>query len=115
MKNQKLKTMNEQDLRKIFVAHRVDIPDEGFTERVIRQLPEHKSMLPQMVMVVFTMVGLGLTFAIQGVAPILEQINSLITSVSHLQIPSPAAIITYISALALTGIIGFSVAQADAG
>jgi len=107
--------MNEQDLRKIFVTQRVDIPDEGFTERVIRQLPERKSMLPQMVMVVFTMAGLWLTFAIQGVAPILEQINSLITSVSHLQIPSPGAIITYLGALGLTAIIGFSAAQADAG
>jgi len=107
--------MNEQDFKKIFVAHRVDIPDEGFTERVIRQLPERKSLLPQMVMVVFTMVGLGLTFAIQGVAPVLEQINSLIISVSHLQIPSLGAIITYIGVLGLIGIIGFSVAQVDAG
>ena len=107
--------MNEQDFKKLFVTHRVDIPDEGFSERVIRHLPERKSMLPQMVMVVFIMAGLALTFAIQGVAPVLEQINSLITSVSHLQIPSPAAIVTYISALALTGIIGFSAAQVDAG
>ena len=107
--------MNDKEFRKIFVAHRVDIPDDGFSERVIRQLPERKSVLPQIVMVVFTVIGLALTFAIQGVAPILEQINSLITSVSHLQVPSPGAIITYISALALTGIIGFSVAQADAG
>ena len=107
--------MNDKEFRKIFVAHRVDIPDDGFSERVIRQLPERKSILPQIVMVVFTVIGLSLTFTIQGVAPILEQINSLITSVSHLQIPSPGAIITYISALALTGIIGFSVAQADAG
>jgi len=106
--------MNDKELKKVFVAHRVDIPDDGFSERVIRQLPERKSMLPQMVMVVFTMVGLALTFTIQGVTSILEQINSLITSVSHLQIPSPGAIITYICALALTGIIGFSVAQADA-
>ena len=107
--------MNEQDFKKLFIDHRVNFPDDGFTERVIRQLPERKSTLPQIVMVIFAMIGLGLTFAIQGVTPILEQINSLITSVSHLQIPSPGAIITYISALVLTGIIGFSVAQADAG
>ena len=105
--------MNDQDFKKIFSAHRVDIPDDGFSERVIRQLPERKSLLPQTVMVVFVMIGLALTFAIQGVTPMLEQINSLITSISHLQIPSPGSIITYIGALALTGIIGYSVAQAD--
>jgi len=105
--------MNDQDFKKIFSAQRVDIPDDGFSERVIRQLPERKSLLPQTVMVVFVMIGLALTFAIQGVTPMLEQINSLITSISHLQIPSPGSIITYIGALALTGIIGYSVAQAD--
>ena len=107
--------MKNLKIRKVFESHRVDISDDGFSERVIRQLPERKSMLPQIVMVVFIMMGLALTFAIHGIIPLLEQINSLITSVSHLQIPSPGAIITYISALGLTGIIGFSVAQADAG
>jgi hypothetical protein len=106
--------MNDQDFKKIFSAHRVDIPDEGFSERIIRQLPERKSILPQIVVVVFTIAGLTITFAIQGVTPLIEQFNSLITSVSRMQIPSPVSIITYISALALTGIIGFSVAHADA-
>jgi len=103
------------DLKKIFTAHRADVPNEGFSERVMRQLPERKSVLPQMIMVVFIMIGLGLTFLIQGVTPLLEQINSLITSISLLQAPSPIAVITYLSTLGLTGIIGYSVIQADAG
>ena len=107
--------MNEQDIQKIFEAHRVDIPDEGFSERVIRQLPERQSIFPQMVMVVFIMAGLALTFAIQGVTPLLEQINSLITSISNMQAPSPISVIAYISALGMVGMIGFAVAQADAG
>ena len=107
--------MTDQDLKKIFIAHRVDVPDDGFSERVTGRLPERKSILPQVVMVVFVMIGLALTIAIQGVTSLPEQINSLITSISHLQAPSPTSVITYISVLALTGIIGFSVAQADAG
>ena len=105
--------MKNEKLRKKFESHRVDIPDDGFSERVIRQLPERKSMLPQIVMVVFIMMGLALTFAIHGIIPLLEQINSLITSISHLQAPSPEAVITYIGALGLIGIIGFAVAQVD--
>jgi len=70
-------------------------------------------MLPQIVMTTFIAIGLALTFAIQGVAPLLEQINSLITSVSQLQAPPPSAVIAYLGALGLTGIIGFAVAQAD--
>ena len=105
--------MNDKDFKQLFVAHRVDIPDEGFTGRVIRRLPERKSVLPQAVMIVAVAAGLTVTFAIQGVTPILEQINSLIASVTHLQIPPASAIITYIGALGLMAMIGFSVAQAD--
>jgi len=107
--------MKNLKIRKVFESHRVDISDDGFSERVIRQLPERKSMLPQIVMVVFIILGLALTFAIQGVTPLLNQINSLITSISHLQAPSPAAVITYIGVVGLVGIIGYAVAQADTG
>ena len=107
--------MEDMDLKKIFAAHRVDVPDEGFSERIIAQLPERKSMLPQMVMVAFVFAGLAITFAIQGFTPFLEQIDSLVTSISRLQIPSSSSITVYVAALALTGMIGFSVAQADAG
>jgi len=105
--------MDKTDLKKIFSDHKVDIPDDGFSERVIGRLPERMTMLPQIVMTTFVVVGLTLTFAIQGFVPVIEQIESLITSVSQLQIPPPSAIITYISLLALTGMIGFSVAQAE--
>ncbi len=105
----------DQDLKKIFTAHRVDVADDGFTERVIRQLPERKSILPQIVMVVFVVIGLTLTLAIQGVTPLLDQINSLMNSISHMQVPSVSSVVTYVGALALLGIIGYSVAQADAG
>ena len=105
--------MSDTDFKKIFVAHRVDVPDEGFSERVMGRLPERRSVLPQAIMVVFIMIGLVLTFLIQGVTPMLEQINSLITSISLLQAPSPIAVITYLGVLALTGIIGYSVALTE--
>ena len=106
--------MKDTDFKKIFAAYRVDVPDEGFSERVNAQLPERKSMLPQMVMITFIVIGAAIMFAIHGVAPFLEQIDSLVTSISRLQIPSPSSITVYICSIALTGMIGFSVAQADA-
>jgi hypothetical protein len=106
--------MNDNYFKKVFVAHKIDVPDDGFSERVIRKLPERNSMLPQMVMVTFVVIGLAFIFGTLDFAHFLEQINSLLISVTQLKIPSPSAIITYISALALTVLIGFSVAQADA-
>ena len=107
--------MNDQDLKKIFAAHKADVPDEGFSERVMRQLPQRRSIIPQMVMVVFVVIGLALTFFILGVTPMLEQINSLITSISNLQAPSPIAVFTYLSILGWTGIIGYAVVQTESG
>ena len=105
--------MNNIDLKELFTAHRVDIPDEGFSERLIRQLPERSSMLPQIVMSSFIFISLAILFAIHDVAPVIEQINSLTASISQMQIPSPSAIITYVGLLSFTGLIGFSVAGAN--
>ena len=106
--------MNDNCFKKLFEAHKDDVPDNGFSKRVIRQLPKRNSVWPQMVMITSVVVGLALMFAALGFAYFLEQINSLLISVSQLKMPTPSAIITYISALALTSLIGFSVAQADA-
>ena len=105
--------MNDLDFKKIFITHKANIPDDSFSERVIRQLPERQSILPQVVMVVFVMIGLLLTFVIQGITPLLEQINSLITSISQLQAPSPIAVITYLGTIAMIGIIGYSVSWTE--
>jgi len=105
--------MNEQDLKKIFAAHKVDISDEGFSERLIGLLPERKSMLPQIIIVVFLVIGLVLVFAVLGFVPVLEQIHDMVVSISRNQMPSLISIITYISVLAITGTIGYSAVQAN--
>jgi hypothetical protein len=100
--------MDEKDIKKIFTTNRVDVPDEGFSERITGQLPARKSMLYQIIMVVSIMLGLVLVFAIQGFNTVPEQIYNLIISISHSQMPSPSSMITYIIVLAMTGIIGYS-------
>ena len=107
--------MEDKEIREIFITHKVDVRDDGFTERIIRQLPERKGMLQQIVMATFVTIGLALTFVIQGVAPFIEQINNLVVSISQLQIPSPASIVAYMVVLTSTLIIGFAMMQADAG
>jgi len=105
--------MEDQDFKKIFTANKADIPDNGFSERVAKRLPERKSILPQTVVIICIMIGLLLTFAIQGITPMFEQINSLITSISRLQMPSPGSITTYFGVLVMSGIIGYSMVRAE--
>ena len=106
--------MNEQDFSKIFKAHKKSFSDNDFSEQVIKRLPKRKSMLPQTVMIAFVLLGMIFVFVLQVYVPVMEQLNSLITSVSQLQMPSASAIFTYFVVLGLIGLIGFSVAQAGA-
>jgi hypothetical protein len=106
--------MNDYDLKKLFETHKTDRPDEGFSERVVRQLPERKSLLPQMVMIAAIIIGLTLTFAMPGFTTcVLEQIYSLTVSINQMQVPTASAIMTYFGLLTLLGTVGYSVAQVD--
>ena len=55
----------------------------------------------------------GVMFAIQGVTPLLYQINSMITSIYQLQAPPLSSVITYFGLLSLAGIIGYTVVQTE--
>ena len=107
--------INEQDFSKTFTANKLEFSDEGFSKRVVSHLPQRKSILPQIVMVAFVALGLVLMFALQAFSLILEQISSLVASISQLQIPSINAIITYLGVLGSIGLIGYAVVHSDAG
>jgi hypothetical protein len=100
--------MNDKDFKKLFLDHKVDIPDDGFSERIRRQLPERKNRLPQLVMILFMMIGFVFLFLVQGITPLFDQIINLTESISQQQAPSAGAVITYCSLLAAIGIVGYS-------
>ena len=104
--------VKDTQLQKIFAPHKVEISDNGFSKQVVRQLPKRKSALPQIVMVAFVAIGLALTFSIQGVMPMIEQIKSFSTSIGSSQMPSMGSLLTYLYLLFSTGIIGYGVARA---
>ena len=103
--------MNDQDFKTKFLAHKIDVPDDGFSEHIIRQIPEHKSLLPQIIMIVSVTVSLVLLFVLQSFVPIIEQIHLLVTSICRMQMPSLSAIVSYMGILTMTGTIGYTVVQ----
>ena len=107
--------MNEQEFSKIVREHKLEFPDDGFSKHVISHLPQRKSILPQMVMALFVILGLTLMLIFQIFVPVLEQINSLVYSISKMQVPSASAIIIYLGVVGLVGLIGYAMVQADAG
>ena len=105
--------INEQDLKKFFAENKSEISDNGFSARVQHRLPERKSILPQIIMLVCIIAGLSLTISITGFSTIETQLLSLVNSVAHLQIPSAASVMTYLGVLAMLTFIGFAVAEID--
>ena len=106
--------MKDQDFNNIFIKHKIEIPDEGFSERVIKKLPERKSLLPKFIILSSIIIGLVIFFSIIEIAPLIEQINNLFASISKLQIPSLSSVFTSIGLLTMIGIISFSLLYADA-
>ncbi len=107
--------MNDQDFSKIFLAHKSEFPDEGFSEHIAKRLPKRRAILPQIIMITFISSGLILMSVLQVFTSVLEQINSFVDSICQMEIPSAIATITYLGILALIGLIGYSVARAEAG
>jgi hypothetical protein len=103
--------MNDQEFKKLFSTHKVDIPDNGFSDRITGMLPDRKGRLPQIIMVAAVLLGLGLMFAILGFNTLPEQIHHLVVSVTRVQMPSLSSIITYLSIPATTWIIGYSITR----
>jgi phosphatidylglycerophosphate synthase len=104
--------MNDKDLKKLFTSHKVEISDEGFSERVVQRLPQRTNILSQIIMITFIFIGFVLVFVLQGFAPILEQINQLGISIRQMEFSSIMAIVgSLIIWTFLLGTVGFSVAS----
>jgi hypothetical protein len=104
--------MNEQQIKKIFAAHKTEVPDDGFTERLKPFLPERRSFLPQVVMGVCALLAMALTFFVLSRPPVLEQLGLLADSIARMEVPAPASVMVYIGALMFIGTMGYSVVLA---
>jgi len=105
--------MDEKEIREVFASKKINFPDDGFTEQLTKRLPERNGALPQIIMIVFITAGFALTLTIQGVTTLIEQLASLVLSISQLSIPSPSAILAYTIVLVLTGMTGFALTLTD--
>jgi hypothetical protein len=101
---------SEQDLKRIFEAKRLDIPDNGFSQQVRRNLPERKGIFLQIIAPLSAITGFAIVVAIFGAMSIYDQMLDLITAVSHLQMPATMSLFTYLGGMATLGFIVFAAA-----
>jgi hypothetical protein len=101
---------SEQDLKRIFEAKRLDIPDNGFSQQVRRNLPERKGIFLQIIAPLSAIAGFAIVVAIFGTMSIYNQMLDLITAVSRLQMPTMTSLFAYLSGMVMLGFIAFAAA-----
>jgi hypothetical protein len=104
----------DENLKKLFEAHKQEIVDAGFSENVRKHLPERPSYLPQLLMIISIVAGLSLTVSILGVTAIIANIFNFVLAISNLQLPSASSTFTYVGMFATLCLIGFSISTTDA-
>jgi len=99
----------DKELYNFFKSGKKDIADKGFSQDVMRKLPQRMNILPYLIIVICAVSGLLLTVSIVGADTFTQQINSLAISLSRMQIPSLSSITAYIAGLISIGTISFAV------
>jgi len=105
--------MTDEDIKRIFVAHRAEFVDAGFTEGVKNRMPQRPNYIPQIVMFACSIIGLVIVVWIQGFEPLMHNMSDLFVSLSRMQMPSFASMATFLGMLASVCIVGFSVESVE--
>lgn len=103
---------DDKELYHLFKSIKEEIPDKGFSRKVMNRLPKRSMILPFMIILICSIVGLTLTISISGIYPFMEQIFNFTLSLSQIEIPSTSSITAYIVGLILLGTTSFAIYQA---
>ncbi|SHF21903.1 DUF5056 domain-containing protein [Dysgonomonas macrotermitis] len=104
---------DDKELYDFFKSAKNDIPDNGFSHRVMYKLPGRINILSYLIIVICAVLGLFLTLSIVSIDMFIEQISSLVSSLSLLQIPSSSSVTAYIVGLITLGAVSFAIYEAD--
>jgi len=96
-----------------FEALRRDFHDDGFTAQVVARLPPRGSIMPQIVVAVFSIFGLVATCALVGLDAILGQILAFAEALSRMQFPPVLSVVAFLAVPAIMGTVGWAVFRAE--
>ncbi len=105
--------LNDKELYQAFKSNKSEIRDDGFTKRVMKELPEQNNILPRIIVLLSIVLGTIITVIVLGSIPFFDQVGSMVTSISQLQVPSSSSVTTYITGIVLLSSIGFAMSQPD--
>ena len=95
------------ELSKLFAAHKTEIPDNGFSQRVAAALPERSyEPLRYMAVVIGAIITLAVAFFV-GNDHVVGAVADLIVAVCTQSAPSPTSLLMYGGLIGLLSMVGF--------
>jgi hypothetical protein len=101
---------NDNELKQWFDAHRVDFPDNGFTTQLKHRLPARPSYLPLALVGFAVVTAFAVIVATHGFDPLAANLDELTAVVSHLQPPTFASLVTFLSLPGSILLTGYAIA-----
>jgi hypothetical protein len=104
---------NDKELRRFFETGKTEIPDNGFSKKVIKRLPEKVNVLPQLIIMCFTLMGFGAVVAIQGFSLFLENIESMIMAMNSTETFPFLTLMTYFVNMLIMASVSYTLYQSN--
>lgn len=109
-------------LHTAFDTLKVELPDNGFSERIVRMLPERSPVLPQIIVGFCSLVGVALAFLLVGAAELTErmvaltgllnvQMLALTEALSRMEPLAPTTTALCVGGAAIAGLIGVALGR----
>ncbi|MDR1454410.1 MAG: DUF5056 domain-containing protein [Tannerella sp.] len=100
--------LNDKELEHFFKTGKTEIPDNGFSKKVIKRLPEKTGIFPQIIIACFAVAGAVAAVAIQGLPFFTESLEQMIMTVSQAETSPFSALIPYSASLLILGSVGYA-------
>lgn len=102
-----MKSISDKELKYFFDTTKQEVPDRGFSRRVIRHLPADQKPAYRWIVWCFSVLGLLIAWFTGGVAEFINYLAFFGRTLSEAQFPGLSSLVIYL--ITLGGLVGFSI------
>ncbi len=102
-----MKSISDKELKYFFDSAKQEVPDHGFSRRVIRHLPADQKPANRWIVWFFGVLGLLIAWVTGGLAEFLNYLALFGRTLAEAHLPDFSSLVIYL--ITLGGLIGFSI------
>lgn len=104
---------DELIVRKFFEENKIDVPDDGFSRRVMRRLPDRERRLSRVWTAVCAVLGVLLVVKNDWLGVVWAQVQGLFDKASELPLMSGSHVVMFLSVLIVISLWGYKAISED--